>query len=90
MAKFWDIVQPTVWSPTSCDCWGYDYEPGIPDYGPHISWVPDREGHEPHEDLVAPRLKWPILICECGWRDLDFNYPEHLAKASKRKVAVYS
>ena len=90
MNTFWNTVQPEVWAPGTCDREGYDCECSDPVYGPHIRWVPDPEGHRGTVDPNSLPGKWLAVICECGWRDLDFNHPAHVAESARRRVAVMS
>jgi hypothetical protein len=85
--SFWNVVQPTVWAPGTCDRSGYDCECDDPDYGPRIRQVRDTAEHFSVEvSVVQPGFM--AVTCRCGWRNLAINWDEHLSVAAPLRTVI--
>lgn len=86
VTRWWDFAHAKVDDPVDFIS-GYDCDIEHRDYGPHKAKRPDNRGHSVTvENKKVEGVIWPIVTCECGWRDHAGNYAEHAATFPKREV----
>jgi hypothetical protein len=84
--KWWDMAGAKVDDPADY-VEGYEYEIIRPEYGPFKKIERDNRGHSVELTIAKiEKTHMQIANCACGWRDLIYNYPEHVATFPVREV----